>query len=617
MICSLNLFAQNPVNNTAKEVHNKIAAQQIIDVPPSTPVKPFVMPPPKSPQMIGISSSANAYSIIVESSTCLTANQDLNAIMFTARANPAGGIGTSSGNIVTSFSTTTGYTWSSIFATTDTELNRYPSGVIYNPTGNTNIDDAYAVVCGPTTDGFDWLKNFWGSAKLDDTHQNVVYEDYSVFAQDFPRYGMSAPGSGKIHVLGDRYVFTTGIGITTWDYLVMNNGTFNATTNSFDWDRVKIYNAFYNPGGPGARIFVSSYNNAWSPDGSVGYVWALGIDSANPNTSFQPVVFKSVDHGATWNKLPFTNFADIQAINDSIWPVQGDPQLKRAYFRGDIDGVVDNDGELHFVATITGAYSTNPDSLTYIYVAELSHIYHVYTTASGWDAERIGTIYTDYVPSDQSGYGSGADALGWDHRMQMARSSDGTKIFASWVDSDPTQYTTVIAPNINVWGKNLTANTFYPLTDFTTGTLIDGMCYFHYMSDIVLESGADILVPMTVAGLGATPLNPVTHYYLSSIGFGPTIGVREVNKSNPISIIGSYPNPASDITDIRINLGQSSAVSVEVFSMTGQKVLANDYGVVTAGEHKFTLDVENLRSGVYVYVVKAGNETASGKLVRK
>lgn len=615
LICSVNLFAQKSVDRTPEKAINKIATQQTMEPASGTPVKPYVMMSSKSPNMIGIGSSGNAYTLIVESSTCLTANQDLMTMMFTARANPAAGYGVNSGSIFSAISSDKGYSWEMVGIADDGKYNRYPSGVIYNPTGNTDPMNAYAVACGPTTDGAAWVETFWASAKLDSTNHHLVYE--SSTAQDFPRYGMSAPGSGKVHVLGDKYVFTTNVGITTWEYMLMNNGTFNAATNSFDWDKVEIYNAFHQPNGPGTQIHVSNYNTAWSPDGSVGYVWALGIDSANPNTSYQPVVFKSVDEGATWTKLPFYDFANNTTIYNNIWATLSDELTKRPYFGSEIDGVVDNDGNLHLVGVITGAYSIHPDSLGYFFKWEPKHLYHVYTTATGWEADHISTINTLTVAADESGYGSGADALGWDHRVQMSRTADGTKIFATWTDSDTTQYDLVIAPNINVWGKNLTTNNYYPVTDFTTGTLIDGMCYYHYTSDIALDDGANIIIPTTITGLGATPLNPVTHYYLATIGFGPTIGIREVNKSNPLSLIGNFPNPASDITDIRLHLGQASNLSVEVFSVTGQKVLSSDFGYQSAGEHKLTLDVQNLRSGVYVYIVKAGNDSASGKMVRK
>jgi hypothetical protein len=394
LIFSAGVFAQNQLNREAQLAPHKAFARQVIDAPTGFPAKPYNVPAAKSPDQKLIGSSANIYTLLVETTTCLNANEDLDLIMFTSRANPSSGVGTSSGNIVSAISSNGGHTWDNLLVVDDAKSNRYPSGVIYNPTGNTNVNDAYAVVCGPTTDGSAWIENFWGSMKLDGTNKTVNYEDYTIAAQDFPRYGMTTTGSGHLHVLGDKYTFTSGVGITDFPYLMMNNGTFDSTTNSFDWNHVKIYNTYANPGQDGS-YHVSTYSTAWSPDGSVGYVWVLGIDSANSNTSYQPIVWKSVDHGATWTKLPFYNFANNTNIYNNIWATLADPMVKRPYFNSAFDAVVDNNGNLHLVGVITGAYSTHDDSLGFFFKWEPKHMYHVYTTTTGWGSRsNRNNLYT-------------------------------------------------------------------------------------------------------------------------------------------------------------------------------------------------------------------------------
>ena len=94
--------------------------------------------------------SRNAYGLIVTESNCLTANQQLNAVLFTHRISsqymdllP----GSNSGYILNTFSTNYGTTWDSIVQTTDAvNLCRYPSGAIFNPSGNTNINNAFATI---------------------------------------------------------------------------------------------------------------------------------------------------------------------------------------------------------------------------------------------------------------------------------------------------------------------------------------------------------------------------------------------------------------------------------------------------------------------------------------
>ncbi len=614
------LFAQsNPLNEPVR-AHTMFEQHQIMDLPTNVGSYSVFKMPSKSSFRIPIASSGNVYTSIVEITTCLTANQDLNAMMFTARGNPAAGLGVTSGSIFVSYSTTLGYSWNTLMVTDDMKFNRYPGGVIYNPTGNTDIENAYAVVCGPTTDGGGWTENFWASVRLDSTAHHVVYEDYSVHAQDFPRYGMSAPGSGHVHVLGNHYEFVSGVGIAEWYPMTMNNGTFNPATGQFDWDRVLVNVPIANPG-LDASYYVGAYSTAWSPDGSVGYIWVNGIDSANPNTSYQPIIFKSTDFGATWNKEPFFDFANVPTLVNNIRPTLADPNVTRPFFTSQMEGVVDNNGELHLFGVIKGAYSTHPDSLGYTYLLDpipyYGNLFHVYSTPTGWEADHISTIYTQPVAADESGYGVGGDAMGWDHRVQMARSADGTKIFGVWADADTLFFPNVLAPNIHVWGKDLVANTTYPITDFTTGTANDGICYFHYVSDIALETPqGDVIIPVTFIEKGNSPLDPIIHYYLPGVGYGPTIGIQPVKKESPLSLISTFPNPVADMANLRINMGEAAPVNVEFYSITGQLVHQYGYGMLAAGEHQLQADLQHLNSGMYIVVVQAGQHRVSGRIVR-
>jgi len=611
------LFAQSPRNTAPQLERTKFEHRYTLDQPTNVVTNQGIKMGSKSNAKIGISSSANVYTMIVETSTCLTANQDLNAIMFTARGNPAAGLGVSSGSIHSSYSTTSGYSWKSIMMADDGKFNRYPSGVIYNPTGNTDIENAYAVVCGSTTDGSDWVENFWASAKLDSTAHDLFYETQAVHPQDFPRYGMSAPGSGKIHVLGNHYEWVSGSGIQVWDPMTMNNGTFNATNAAFDWDRILLHVPIAKLSSLG-NYEVSTYSSAWGPDGSVGYIWVLGVDSANPNTSYQPIVFKSTDFGVTWNKLPFYDFSNNTTLTSNLWSTLADSNVTRPFFTSQMEAVVDHNGELHFFGVVKGAYSTNPDSLGYTFLYEPRNLYHIYSSPSGWEIDVVAEILTLDVDADESGYGVGQDAMGWDHRVQMSRSADGTKIFGVWADSDTLFFTNVLAPNILAWGKDLTTNTTYPVTDFTTGTANDGVCYFHYVSDIALENAhGDIIIPVTFAEKGNSPLDPVYHYYLPGVGYGPTIGVQPVKKESPLSIISTYPNPVNDHANIRINMGETAAVSLEVYSIAGQLVHQTSYGMLTAGEQTLQMDLQHLNSGMYIYSVQAGAHKATGKLLKK
>jgi len=82
----------------------------------------------------------------------------------------------------------------------------------------------------------------------------------------------------------------------------------------------------------------------------------------------------------------------------------------------------------------------------------------------------------------------------------------------------------------------------------------------------------------------------------------------------------NYPNPFNPTTTISFALPQASEVTLSIFNTNGQLVRKLVAGEMNAGQHSFTWDSTNERgehvaSGVYLYVIKAGEFTAQKKLV--
>jgi hypothetical protein len=96
-----------------------------------------------------------------------------------------------------------------------------------------------------------------------------------------------------------------------------------------------------------------------------------------------------------------------------------------------------------------------------------------------------------------------------------------------------------------------------------------------------------------------------------------TVGLDEnpLQAVTTLNVSQNYPNPASAITNVLVELGTAADVSVEVFNMTGQKVMDIPARSLQPGNHNIIMDVSRLTTGVYFYTVNAGKEKATRKMI--
>ena len=112
-------------------------------------------------------------------------------------------------------------------------------------------------------------------------------------------------------------------------------------------------------------------------------------------------------------------------------------------------------------------------------------------------------------------------------------------------------------------------------------------------------------------------------YRLKQIDFNGSYNYSEVvnlGESNPLSfeLLQNYPNPFNPSTTISIGLPVQSDVSLDVYNITGERVLSLYNGVLAAGNYNYTVDASNLTSGIYVYVLNAvGEDGKNSTLSRK
>jgi photosystem II stability/assembly factor-like uncharacterized protein len=104
----------------------------------------------------------------------------------------------------------------------------------------------------------------------------------------------------------------------------------------------------------------------------------------------------------------------------------------------------------------------------------------------------------------------------------------------------------------------------------------------------------------------------VIRYRDSSLLVG--INVNTGNVPNEYKLEQNYPNPFNPATTINYSLPKASHVTLKIYDVLGNEVMAivNEYK--NAGSYSASVDGANLSSGVYFYRLEAGNYTDTRKM---
>ncbi|MDD3876482.1 MAG: T9SS type A sorting domain-containing protein [Bacteroidales bacterium] len=558
---------------------------------------------------VELGSSANPYSILLSEQKCLAYNPELDLIMFTHRqnhTNPG-----NSGYIQSTFSSDGGLNWDyNILYADAAKLGRYPSGGIYNPMGNTQINNAYAVAAGPYTGGSGWLGNFFATIKFDSTAGNQQQiDDANATYTNLARSFLNVDSEGRVRVYGEKNTDdgTYYTGYNTAIYTgIPNAGTWAWTESNIIPD--------FTVGTSGNPDGYRTPGMAWSKDGETGYMVYVGrnVNAVDPN-AYHPMIYKTVDAGVTWTLQPAFDWNTIPAIQNELTPTNDDPNTSRAIFSLISDAIVDANGYLHFATYVNSAFSTHPDSLGYYFAwtSIQGLMYHCYQTSTGWNADIIDIQFGQDVEDTDSPI-----AVAWENRLQLSKTPDEQKIVFAWTDTDTLFSELNLFPDVWTQVYNISNGERTASTNLTAGSVYDADNFFMFLSNWSGYNAAtnEVLLHLTTSEFGATDLDPVYHYYLQ--GASIVAGVNEpVAQNNNLSFVSqNYPNPFSGSTSIDITLSNASDVNIQIVNMLGQKV-SDATSNLTAGTHTISLTAENLEPGIYFYTVRAGENTVTNKMI--
>lgn len=87
------------------------------------------------------------------------------------------------------------------------------------------------------------------------------------------------------------------------------------------------------------------------------------------------------------------------------------------------------------------------------------------------------------------------------------------------------------------------------------------------------------------------------------------------NLPKSFALMQNYPNPFNPSTEIKYNLPKAAFVTLRVYDVLGQEVATLVDGHQSAGYYDLSFNMDRYASGVYFYILRAGNFVATRKMM--
>jgi len=450
---------------------------------------------------------------------------------------------------------------------------RYPNITLWNPAGNTNPANAYIIESGPNLQpgGTDWGWLRATSARLSDGSN--IAEDYyqqvpGANSEFFPM-GLNVNADGSVWSVHTRFTGAPD------DYGVfyINKGVFNTTTNQVDWTLAhETLDVDMSVGSSGENSGADAWNIAFGPDGQTGYVVISMHSNSSPYIGSQPIVYKSIDAGDTWTKLPEYNFSGSPFSDFSVSFVGtelGGGALGFNPHFSTIDITVDADDDLHVFSNVRSHTNTGLDSLGFFWDAADGILAHLTTSnGSDWSFNLVDSIVTGPAGTE-AGLGAGFYIF---NATNISRSADGEKIFFTWNATDPNVLSYNGLPNLRIKGYDITSQEYTFTREPTAGSAVDGTIQYPRSAPTVMETGEDFdyEIPVEFAQLGISDINPANFFFIRGAGFNEDeFGVSAPNATADFSFVVSttgsgtviFTNLSIDASEYVWDFGDSSPLS--------------------------------------------------------
>ncbi len=248
----------------------------------------------------------------------------------------------------------------------------------------------------------------------------------------------------------------------------------------------------------------------------------------------------------------------------------------------------------------------------------------MYDDLNDWTTQNTRAIGEPVMPAEKStdSY-SGTYAL----ELNQLLNSEGDTLWGSvttgyWTDNGP-------AGGQPFSGSPTDVEFYYKYTPSGTDTSFINFEFFQNGNSIA-NAGTGFWTTTGTYTQWTQPLGAMTpDTLLITIGAGRNIGTQflidHIDFVYPVGIsedltvekLVSYPNPTTDILNIRFNLKNENNISIKLIDVTGKELIRTELGNLSQGTHDESFNTSSFNSGIYFIKFTLGDEKIVNRFVVK
>lgn len=580
-----------------------------------------------------IGQSGNVYSVLHPEQRCLFYDENTNNVFFTHGADTliyTGALGTNS--VITSYKNMDDFNkwsdWESLICLNPTpsmHQTMEASGVLFNPDHSTSLEETYMVVAGPDySDPSN--QNYFASAKMTNEEHQVLYKPMQS-ENDWARSCMTTIND-KVYIFGQDYENVGDYGKN--QVLKHYRGSTTDPSNGFNWEIGAVLPGWLMNEEEGYAYALYTTWSAWKKDGSIGYMWMIGVTNQSQAYGvYQPQIFYTEDGGASWQYITL-DLSDHYVLEEFLEPYEdanGNPMGVMPSFlngEGNYPGAVDFEGKLHLFSNVYGSATgdvTHPEEANWVNEEHPGGvIFDFIIDINGLDdIQFVDWVYTQATDST---YGH----LGWNHRLQTCKTTDEYNIFAIWSEDESSTDGKMHFPDIKGFSYCVPFHQNFGSYNLTEGDLYEGFYFYPYVAEYCPNAynyygeSDDIPISTSVRPeefVQDDPNAPITHEFIVGAHL-PTCmgGITENDLDQNINISQNHPNPFKNNTTIEIHTDRVEAVRVQIQNTLGQLVYEDNLGLIYQ-QLDLVLDLSFLEKGVYFYTIQIGEDASTKKMIKE